>query len=82
MLDVANHSGAAERIAGGAPTDRVLSEARAAVLAAGYREVEYLELRAEDDLEPLQLFDRPARLLTAAWLGQTRLIDNVTVLSR
>ncbi|WP_353643283.1 pantoate--beta-alanine ligase [Mesorhizobium sp. WSM2239] len=73
---------AAEQIARGAPTEQTLSQARAAILAAGYRAVEYLELRTEEDLKPLQDFDRPARLLVAAWLGETRLIDNVKVLSR
>jgi pantoate--beta-alanine ligase len=71
---------AAEQIASGAPISLTLSEARAAIFAAGYREVEYLELRAQDDLSPLQVFDRPAHLLAAAWLGETRLIDNVRVL--
>ncbi|WP_352676135.1 pantoate--beta-alanine ligase [Mesorhizobium sp. M0618] len=40
-------------------------------------EVEYLELREEADLHPMPSLDRPARLLAAAWLGGTRLIDNV-----
>lgn len=62
-----------------AASESILEEARAAIVAAGFREVEYLELRAEDDLEPLRNLDRPARLLAAAWLGQTRLIDNVEV---
>ncbi|WP_258598513.1 pantoate--beta-alanine ligase [Mesorhizobium sp. AR07] len=55
-----------------------LDEARATILAAGYREVEYLELRGETDLRALASLDRPARLLVAAWLGDTRLIDNVS----
>jgi pantoate--beta-alanine ligase len=70
---------AAARLTEGAPADDVLAEARQTTLAAGYAEVEYLELRAEDDLSPLDAADRPARLLAAAWLGQTRLIDNVSV---
>ncbi|MDQ6436253.1 pantoate--beta-alanine ligase [Mesorhizobium sp. LHD-90] len=70
----------AARIAGGAPVDETLADARAAIVAAGYASVEYLELRAEEDLAPMQSFDRPARLLAAAWLGETRLIDNVKVL--
>lgn len=67
----------AERLARGSPVLPMLDEARAAILAAGYREVEYLELRGETDLQPLARLDRPARLLVAAWLGDTRLIDNV-----
>jgi pantoate--beta-alanine ligase len=70
---------AAARLAAGAPVARTLFEARAAILAAGYREVEYLELRAEADLRPLDRLDGAARLLAAAWLGDTRLIDNVKV---
>ncbi|RUV97432.1 pantoate--beta-alanine ligase [Mesorhizobium sp.] len=71
----------AARIVDGRPVSAVLAEARAAILEAGYRNAEYLELRAEDDLKPLEVFDRPARLLAAAWLGETRLIDNVPVSS-
>lgn len=68
---------AATRIAGGLPAADVLAEARAALLAAGFRAVDYVELRAEDDFRPLDAASAPARILAAAWLGQTRLIDNV-----
>ncbi|MER8465705.1 pantoate--beta-alanine ligase [Mesorhizobium sp. M1396] len=67
----------AERLGRGSPVLPTLAESRAAILAAGYREVEYLELREEADLHPMPSLDRPARLLAAAWLGGTRLIDNV-----
>ena len=70
---------AAGQIANGAPVSQTLAEARAAILSAGYREVEYLELRADADLRPLNALYCPARLLVAAWLGNTRLIDNVEV---
>lgn len=69
----------AERLARGSPVLPTLAEARAAILAAGYREVEYLELRDEADLRPMTSLDQPARLLVAAWLGGTRLIDNVRI---
>ena len=70
---------AAGQIANGAPVSLTLAEARAAILSAGYREVEYLELRADAELRPLNALYCPARLLVAAWLGNTRLIDNVEV---
>jgi pantoate--beta-alanine ligase len=40
---------------------------------------DYLELRDTADLSPLSRLDRPARLLAAAHLGRTRLIDNIPV---
>lgn len=70
------------RLAAGADVEAALAEAGAAVVAAGFDVVEYLELRAEDDLAPLDGLSRPARLLVAAWLGETRLIDNVEVRER
>lgn len=38
---------------------------------------EYVELVDPDTLEPVDLLDRPARLLIAARVGEARLIDNV-----
>lgn len=70
---------AAERLAHGSPVLPTLAEARVAILAAGYRDVEYLELRDEADLRAMTSLEQPARLLVAAWLGDTRLIDNVTI---
>jgi pantoate--beta-alanine ligase len=70
---------AARRLSAGSPAGPILPEAKAAILAAGFRDVEYLELRSETDLTPLDKADRPARRLVAAWLGDIRLIDNVEV---
>ncbi|MFC3206243.1 pantoate--beta-alanine ligase [Aquamicrobium soli] len=70
---------AARSLSAGAPAASLLQAANRSILAAGFREVEYVELRSAADLAPLELADRPARLLAAAWLGQTRLIDNVVV---
>ncbi|WP_329609747.1 MULTISPECIES: pantoate--beta-alanine ligase [Mesorhizobium] len=73
---------AAARVAGGASVDATLVEARSAIVPVGYARIEYLELRAKEDLATMQALDRPGRLLVAAWLGETRLIDNVEVPSR
>ncbi|MCA8934081.1 MAG: pantoate--beta-alanine ligase, partial [Rhodospirillaceae bacterium] len=73
---------AADRIAEGAAVDAELAAGRSALLAAGFADVDYLELRAADNLQALDRLDRPARLLAAAWLGQTRLIDNVPVMPK
>jgi len=73
---------AAERLSAGDAAEPVLADARAAIAAAGFGDLEYLELRAESDLTPLSRADRPARLLAAAWLDGVRLIDNVEVMPR
>ena len=43
---------------------------------------DYLELRDAADLSPMSRLDRSARLLAAAHLGRTRLIDNIPVTPR
>ena len=50
------------------------------LLAAGFFKVDYLEVRDAATLEP-PLPSRPARVLAAAWLGRTRLIDNIPLAS-
>src|SRR5579883_2458008 len=72
-------SGIAGRLAGGAAAAPLLAEGRAALAAAGFEPVQYLALCDAETLAPLARADRPARLLAAAYLGKTRLIDNVAV---
>ena len=69
----------AAAIRAGSAVDAALEAGRRALLAAGFASVEYLELRAAEGLAPLAALDRPARLLVAARLGKTRLIDNIPV---
>ena len=69
----------AERIAARQPIAAVLSEGRAAIAQAGFV-VDYLEARQAETLAPAASpADGPLRLLVAARIGKTRLIDNVAV---
>ena len=70
---------AAARLQGGAEAGPVLKDGIEAILAAGFGSVDYLELRAAEDLAPMGRLDRPARLIVAARLGRARLIDNIPV---
>lgn len=45
----------------------------------GALKTEYVNLVDAETLELLDVADRPARILSAAWFGKTRLIDNVPV---
>jgi pantoate--beta-alanine ligase len=70
---------AAGEIAEGAEAAAILERGIAELNAAGFR-VEYLELRDAETLAPIAVAtSRPARLLAAAQLGRTRLIDNIAV---
>lgn len=73
---------AAEDIESGSDVTRVLAQACKSLLEAGFTSIDYLELRASDNLSPMAQFDRPARLFAAAFLGDVRLIDNVVVKGR
>lgn len=69
----------AEEMAKGIPFSELQEEAITRIENAGFTKVEYLEVRANDNLELLDAPDRPARLLAAAWLAGVRLIDNISV---
>ena len=49
------------------------------LLTAGFSSVDYLNLVDTTSLSRLERADCPARLLAAAWIGKTRLIDNIPV---
>ena len=69
----------AQQIGNGGLVEPALAGARARLAAAGFEPIDYLELRAADDLSLLERADRPARLFAAASLGSVRLIDNIAV---
>jgi pantoate--beta-alanine ligase len=69
----------AARIAAGEPIAKVMSEGWIAIEAVGFA-VDYFEARHAETLGRVEtLGDGPIRLLAAARLGKTRLIDNVAV---
>jgi pantoate--beta-alanine ligase len=70
----------AERLRAGTSTIAAAAAwGKAELAAAGFDSVDYLDICDGADLTPLATLDRPARVLTAAWLGKTRLIDNLAV---
>jgi pantoate--beta-alanine ligase len=69
---------AARAIARGEDSGSVLADACAMLVGAGF-EVDYVALADAETLAPDPAADRPRRLLAAARMGQTRLIDNIAV---
>ena len=68
------------RIEDGANLIRTLAALEEALLGGGFASVDYAELADAESLQPLAaLGGRPARLLVAARIGGTRLIDNMPV---
>ena len=72
-------SHAAKAIAGGSPVDAALADVEAAIIEGGFDSVDYVALADAESLERLTDWRPPARLLSAARIGKTRLIDNYPV---
>jgi pantoate--beta-alanine ligase len=71
---------ARDAILGGGDVTAILELAKVEILAAGFSNVDYFALADAQTLAPIEtLTDRPARLLAAAKIGKTRLIDNLAV---
>ena len=68
----------ARDIRGGEAIETALDRARETITTAGFR-IDYVEARNADDLTPVSATSEPIRLLAAATLGTTRLIDNIPV---
>ena len=69
-------------VAGGAAIKTSEDIAAAALITAGFDKVDYVEVRHAEDLSrlgPGPMAGAPARVLAAAWLGKTRLIDNLGI---
>jgi pantoate--beta-alanine ligase len=72
---------AAAAIQRGGDVAEALAAARERLAKAGFDPIDYVELRDAETLAPATSLERPARLLAAARLGRTRLIDNLAVSS-
>ncbi len=76
----------AAKLEGGEPIRAATDAAKAELLAAGYASADYVEARRADTLAPFGAETCPVgtsgRLLVAARLGKTRLIDNVGFVRR
>jgi pantoate--beta-alanine ligase len=69
----------AQALAEGVAVAEALERAHARLAAAGFDPIDYVALCDAVTLVPLETLDRPARLLAAARIGTTRLIDNLPV---
>lgn len=70
----------ARAVAGGAPSGPAAEHAKQELLDAGFARVDYIAVADAETLAPAQRHEgRPLRVLAAAVLGKTRLIDNVAV---
>ncbi|ODT90474.1 MAG: pantoate--beta-alanine ligase [Sphingobium sp. SCN 64-10] len=68
-----------EAILSGGDVASALLRAEQHLLENGFQSVDYFALCDAESLTPLARLDRPARLLVAARIGGTRLIDNIAV---
>ena len=71
---------AREAILAGLPIADALAAGKDALLAATFSNVDYFELADAETLQPVrELTGKPLRLLAAAKIGKTRLLDNLAV---
>jgi pantoate--beta-alanine ligase len=66
-------------VTAGNPAGPLVAEGRRVLEEAGFGPVQYLEVADEATLNPVERPTAPARVIAAAFLGRTRLIDNVPV---
>jgi pantoate--beta-alanine ligase len=69
----------AARARDGVSIPQAEAEGAAALLEAGFARVNYVAIRDADSLDPIAAVTGPARVLAAARIGGTRLIDNKPV---
>jgi pantoate--beta-alanine ligase len=72
-------SAAARDLAAGENAADVIARGKAELARAGFAPIDYLEIVDAATLKPIPRGAAGARVAVAAWLGRTRLIDNVPV---
>jgi pantoate--beta-alanine ligase len=68
---------AVELARSGSEIGGIEADAANGLLRAGFTAVDYVAIRDAETLKPIRSLDRPARILAAAKIGTTRLIDNM-----
>lgn len=70
---------ATKALVSGQPVADVEKSTTAALLDAGFNAVDYVAVVCAETLTPLDKINKPARIVAAARLGSTRLLDNMAV---
>ena len=70
-----------DTIVGGGRVGSALAQAKQTLVDAGFLKIDYVALVDADTLEPLDTAQGAMRLIAAATIGTTRLIDNIAVLA-
>lgn len=72
-------SGVAARILEGGNADEACEDAARKLTAGGFQKIDYVAVRDAATLGAYDPSKGPGRVLVAAWLGKTRLIDNIAL---
>ncbi len=70
----------AAELRSGAAAGPILAAAKSRLHKSGFDRIDYLELCDEQTLQPIPAARAPSRLFVAAFIGTTRLIDNLPVI--
>jgi pantoate--beta-alanine ligase len=68
---------AAHDLKSGATSEDVIARGKSALTEAGFGPIDYIEVVDPETLRPIPRKKGDARIAIAAWLGRTRLIDNI-----
>ena len=72
--------GIAETVLKGGLVNKAIETAKRDLIRLGFSRIDYIEVREAETLAPFEpKSGRAGRVLAAAWLGRTRLIDNVPI---
>jgi pantoate--beta-alanine ligase len=74
-------SSAADSIVRAADCSQLIEQAISKLAKEGFGPIDYVAYVDGDSLEPLNRYREGGRLIAAAFLGKTRLIDNISVIS-